>query len=57
MYSALVNLDNHHKIPGTNTCISSQMIVQDFGGLESMARKLFTDLKVSTMFNTARLAA
>jgi len=42
---SIVNLDNHHKHPNSNTCISSEMIVKEFGGIETIAQKLFTNLK------------
>jgi hypothetical protein len=33
--------------PNSNTCISSEMIVKEFGGIENIAGKLYSNLKVS----------
>jgi hypothetical protein len=44
--SDIVILDNHHKDPhNASMVISSKMIMEDFGGLEAIARELKTDLK------------
>lgn len=46
IYSDIVILDNHHKDPhNASMVISSKMIMEDFGGLEAIARELKTDLK------------
>lgn len=46
-FSEIVNLDNHYKKSGTNTVLSSEMIVEKFGGLENIVSSLHTNTKVS----------
>ena len=47
-YSNIVILDNHHKDPNNeNMVISSKMIIEDFGGIDAIAKELKCDLKVS----------
>ena len=40
---------NHAKEEGTNTVISSKVIIEDFDGVEGIAQGLSTNLKVSSL--------
>jgi len=54
-YSDIVILDNHHKDPNNaNMVLSSQMIIEKFGGIEAIARELKTDLKKGIEPNTIK---
>ena len=49
LYSVIVNLDNTGKEDGSDTHISSRMIVEQYGGVAGIAQSLFTNVKVSPL--------
>ena len=51
--SDMVSMDSHHKVEGTNSVISSIKIIEA-GGMEAIATKLQTDLKVSVYFKSSQ---
>ena len=49
--SEIIKLDNHYKQEGSNAIISSTIIVEKFGGVESIAQGLKTNLETGISSN------